>query len=68
MFNLPNTTEFNKEIPKEKLFIHTFNTSLLRELYDEQIEKVVGATNYRQALWKSQQTVDLASLRCLIFR
>lgn len=41
MFNLPNTTEFNKEIPKEKLFIHTFNTSLLRELYDEQIEKVV---------------------------
>lgn len=41
MLNLPKTTEFNREIPKEKLFFHTITTPTLQGIYDEQIEKVI---------------------------
>lgn len=39
--NLPETTEFNRLIPKKKFFVHTITTPTLRDIYDEQIEKVI---------------------------
>ena len=39
--NLPETTEFNRLIPKKKFFVHTITAPTLRDIYDEQIEKVI---------------------------
>lgn len=39
--NLPETTEFNRLIPKRKFFVHTITAPTLRDIYDEQIEKVI---------------------------
>lgn len=43
MYNLklPETTEFNRMIPKKKFFVHTITAPTLRDIYDEQIEKVI---------------------------
>lgn len=38
---LPESTAFNKVIPKNKIFVHTISSPLLREIYDEQIETII---------------------------
>ena len=39
--NLPETTEFHRIIPKKKFFVYTITAPTLRDIYDEQIEKVI---------------------------
>lgn len=38
--HLPESTAFNKVIPKDKIFLHTISSQTLREIYDEQIETI----------------------------
>lgn len=39
--NLPKTTEYNRLIPRNKLFLYTIASPALQETYVEQIEKVI---------------------------
>lgn len=39
--NLPESTIINKTIEKDKFFLHAITTPVLRNIYDEQIDKVI---------------------------
>ena len=52
---LPKSTEFNRVIPKNKIFLYTVYSQTLRDIYDEQIDTVT---------WKnklSEETFDIIS-------
>ena len=38
--HLPESTALNKVIPKNKFFVHTISSPLLREIYDEQVNVI----------------------------
>ncbi len=51
MLGLPKSTEFNKTIPKGKLFSNALSSDPLRQLYDEQVAKVVWRNKLSNATY-----------------
>ncbi|MCD7828775.1 MAG: DUF4391 domain-containing protein [Clostridiales bacterium] len=41
MLELPKTTEFNKVIPKEKLFARAVTTEPMRDVYESQVKRII---------------------------
>lgn len=53
--NLPESTIFNKTIEKDKFFLHAITAPALRNIYDEQIDKVIWCNKL------SPNTVDVTA-------
>lgn len=53
MLGLPRKTEVNREIPRNKIFTRAIQTNILREIYDEQILRIV---------WKNKLSSEILGI------
>lgn len=63
--NLPKETEFNRIIPKKKLFTHAIISSSIRDIYDEQIDVIIWRNKLSAETFGISSSTEFSELEIL---